>query len=60
MTFPPERPTARVVLLDARDRLLLMKGRLPGAGGEWAWFTVGGGVEPCETVLQAASREIVG
>jgi 8-oxo-dGTP pyrophosphatase MutT (NUDIX family) len=59
MTFPPERPTARVVLLDARDRLLLMKGRLPGAVGEGAWFTVGGGVEPGETVLQAAAREIV-
>jgi 8-oxo-dGTP diphosphatase len=36
-----------------------MKGRLPTArDGEGAWFTVGGGVEPGETFLQAAAREI--
>jgi len=55
----PERPTARVLLLDPADRILLMQGRLPGApdrGG--AWFTVGGGVEPGETFVQAAAREI--
>jgi 8-oxo-dGTP diphosphatase len=56
---PPERPTARVVLLDRHDRILLMKGRLPGGKhGPAAWFTVGGGVEPGETYLEAAAREI--
>lgn len=55
---PPERPTARVLLLDARDRILLMKGRLPGRAGPGNWFTVGGGVEPGETYLEAAAREI--
>lgn len=57
---PPERLTARVVLLDARDRILLMKGRLPSAPDRpGAWFTVGGGVEPGETPREAAAREIV-
>ena len=55
-----ERPTARVVLLDPADRVLLMRGRLPGsAPGGGAWFTIGGGVEPGETPREAAAREIV-
>ena len=52
------RPTARVVLLDREDRILLMKGRLPGLPRPGAWFTVGGGVEAGETYLDAAAREI--
>lgn len=55
----PERPTARVILLDREDRILLMKGRLPTSrDGPGAWFTIGGGVEPGETIVQAAGREI--
>lgn len=55
----PERPTARVLLLDRADRILLLKGRLPGAPkGPGSWFTVGGGVEAGETFVQAAAREI--
>lgn len=55
-----ERPTARVLLLDEADRILLMKGRLPSRpDGPGNWFTVGGGVEPGETVLEAAAREIL-
>jgi 8-oxo-dGTP diphosphatase len=54
------RPTVRVLLLDPEDRILLMRGRLPGsAAGPGAWFTVGGGVEPGETVTAAAEREIL-
>ena len=57
--MPPERPTARVLLLDASDRILLLKGRLPTAPERpGAWFTVGGGVEPGETMVEAAAREI--
>jgi 8-oxo-dGTP pyrophosphatase MutT (NUDIX family) len=55
----PERPTARVLLFDSADRILLMKGRLPGgAKGSGAWFTIGGGVEPGETFIEAAAREV--
>ena len=55
----PERPTARVLLLDRADRILLMKGRLPSAPERpGAWFTVGGGVEPGETFIEAAAREV--
>ena len=55
----PERPTARVLLLDPQDRILLMKGRLPAAPDRpGAWFTVGGGVESGETFVEAAAREI--
>ena len=54
-----DRPTVRVLLFDPDSRILLMKGRLPGAPqGNAAWFTVGGGAEPGETVLQAAVREV--
>lgn len=56
----PVRPTARVILLDAEDRVLLMKGRMPAArDGPGAWFAIGGGVEPGETPAEAAMREIV-
>jgi 8-oxo-dGTP pyrophosphatase MutT (NUDIX family) len=54
-----ERPTARVLLLDPANRILLLKGRLPSApDAPGAWFTVGGGVEPGEGLLEAAAREV--
>lgn len=54
-----ERLTARVLLFDEMGRILLLKGRLPGRPMHTSsWFTVGGGVEPGETLLQAALREI--
>ena len=57
--FIADRPTARVVLLDRADRILLMKGRLPGnPDSPGFWFTIGGGVEAGETYLEAAAREI--
>jgi 8-oxo-dGTP pyrophosphatase MutT (NUDIX family) len=61
MTHPPERErrTARVILFDPLDRVLLMKGRLPSdPAAAGVWFTVGGGIEPGETVLEAAAREV--
>ncbi len=54
-----DRPTVRVLLFDPDGRILLMKGRMPSAPqGRGAWFAVGGGAEPGETVLQAAVREV--
>jgi 8-oxo-dGTP pyrophosphatase MutT (NUDIX family) len=54
-----ERLAARVLLFDPVGRLLLLKGRLPSAPDApgW-WFTVGGGIEPGESVREAALREI--
>jgi ADP-ribose pyrophosphatase YjhB (NUDIX family) len=53
-----DRLTVRVLLLDPDDRLLLMKGKVAFPDPVSAWFTVGGGAEPGETVLQAAVREV--
>ncbi|MEJ2865513.1 NUDIX hydrolase [Actinomycetospora flava] len=50
-----ERPTARVVLLDPRGEVLLM--RVAGQDPE-LWVLIGGGIEPGETVLAAARREL--
>jgi 8-oxo-dGTP pyrophosphatase MutT (NUDIX family) len=55
-----DRLTARILLFDLAGRLLLMKGRLPTApDAPGAWFTVGGGAEPGESLRQAAAREVV-
>jgi len=48
---PFTRRSARVILADVADRLLLLE-----SGG--FWFTPGGGIEPGETVEQAAAREL--
>lgn len=52
------RVSARVVLLDAEDRVLLFEGFLPSRPDELFWFTVGGGVEPGEDLRAAAVREV--
>lgn len=57
---PAARPTARVVLLDPNDRVLLMRGRLPSEpDGPSFWFTVGGGLEPGESLFEGAAREVL-
>jgi 8-oxo-dGTP pyrophosphatase MutT (NUDIX family) len=49
-----------VLLLNPEDEILLLKGRLPSApSAPGVWFTVGGGVEPGETLEEAARREIL-
>jgi 8-oxo-dGTP pyrophosphatase MutT (NUDIX family) len=55
---PLPRPSARVLLLDGRQRLLLFKGHDPGRPDTSWWFTVGGGVEQGEDLRSAALREL--
>ena len=55
------RPAARVVLIDARDRVLLFESVMPAHAadaGRHFWMTPGGGVKPGETYEQAAEREL--
>jgi 8-oxo-dGTP diphosphatase len=55
MTLPRRtRETARLIVLDADQRLLLF--RYDDAGRAW-WATPGGGLEPGETFEAAARRE---
>jgi 8-oxo-dGTP pyrophosphatase MutT (NUDIX family) len=54
---PLERAAARVLLLDPRDRALLV-GHVP-ADDRVVWTAPGGGLEPGESHEQAATREVV-
>ncbi len=56
---PLTRVSARVVLIDGDERVLLFAGRDPDIGPDpqW-WFTPGGGVELGEDLLSAAQREL--
>ncbi|WP_328769162.1 NUDIX hydrolase [Streptomyces sp. NBC_00286] len=51
------RPAARVICLDAAHRLLLLHWRDP-FDGALLWEPPGGGIEPGETPLTAARREL--
>lgn len=55
---PVNRPTSRVLLLDRDDRFLLFLTLAPDTSGVARWLTPGGGVDPGETHLQAAVREL--
>lgn len=59
MSVPVDRRAARVLLLDAADRVLLLHGTDPGdiSQGSW-WFTPGGGLDAGEEPVQAARREL--
>ncbi|MET7421714.1 NUDIX domain-containing protein [Dactylosporangium sp. NPDC005555] len=52
-----DRRAARVLLLDPDGRVLMLHGWDPARPSHTYWFTVGGGVEPGETLLDAAVRE---
>lgn len=52
------RPAARLLCLDADERLLLLHFRDP-ADGSYLWEPPGGGVEPGESPLDAVRREWV-
>lgn len=54
-----ERRTVRVVLLDPNGRVLLMKGGVRfSARPAPTWFPIGGGIEPGESLAEAALREV--
>jgi len=52
------RRAARVLLLDAEDRLLLVRGHDADQPERSWWFTVGGGIDPGESAREAALREL--
>jgi 8-oxo-dGTP pyrophosphatase MutT (NUDIX family) len=53
------RRSARILLLDGKDRVLLLKARPDPAfpAEEWSWITPGGGVAEGESLAEAAVRE---
>ena len=60
---PEERPrrtrrTVRLLVVDEADRLLLFRDSDPGLPGSSWWITPGGGIDPGETELDAAVREL--
>jgi 8-oxo-dGTP pyrophosphatase MutT (NUDIX family) len=55
---PTERPAARVLLVDAAGRTLLLRGADPARPGLRWWFTPGGGLEAGESSAQGAAREL--
>ena len=55
---PVPREAGRVLLLDAAGRVLLVRGSDPGRPGSRYWFTIGGGLDPGESVAEAAAREL--
>jgi 8-oxo-dGTP pyrophosphatase MutT (NUDIX family) len=55
---PIIRPTARVLLLDEFDRVLLFRGQDPLTPSIRYWFPAGGGIEPGESAADAAQREV--
>ena len=55
---PPIRRTARVLLIDETNRLLLLRTQLPHRKELSVWLTPGGGLKPGEIHEAAALREL--
>jgi 8-oxo-dGTP pyrophosphatase MutT (NUDIX family) len=53
-----ERRAARVLVLDADGRLLMLHGYDPARPEHTYWFTVGGGLAEGETPASGAAREL--
>jgi 8-oxo-dGTP pyrophosphatase MutT (NUDIX family) len=51
------RPAVRIICLDAHDRVLMLQWRDPLSSAQ-LWEPPGGGIEPGETPLEAARREL--
>ena len=54
----PIRRTARVLVIDQTDRVLLLNTQLPHRKDRSVWLTPGGGLNPGETHEQGARREL--
>lgn len=54
-----QRTSSRVVLLDERGRVLLLRGHDPAVPDVYFWFTIGGAVESGENLREAAVREVL-
>jgi 8-oxo-dGTP pyrophosphatase MutT (NUDIX family) len=52
------RDTARVILIDPDDRVLLFRNLLPSPWQGEGWLTPGGALDPGETAAAAAAREL--
>ena len=55
---PKIRPTARVLLIDEENRVLLFRGEDPNKPEIRFWFPPGGGIEEGESPEVAAKREV--
>lgn len=55
---PVLRVTARVLPVNHRGEVLLLQDQDPGVPGVLRWGTIGGAVDPGETLLEAAVREM--
>ena len=55
---PIPRPSARIVLLDSADRMLLFRCSVPGDDNPDFWLTPGGSLNDGETYEAAAVREL--
>ena len=58
LTRPETRTAGRVLVLDAERRVLLLHTRQSVGSTRTNWVAPGGGVEPGETMLDAAAREL--
>lgn len=58
LNIDSSRTSSRVVLLDQAGSVLMMQGHDPVVPDVTFWFTIGGGVEPGETLRSGAVREI--
>ena len=52
-----ERSAARVILVDDAGRVLVMRGHDVNQPERSWWFTIGGGIDPGESPVEAALRE---
>jgi 8-oxo-dGTP pyrophosphatase MutT (NUDIX family) len=55
---PIHRTTARVLPVSTRGEVLLLQGRDPARPDDLHWVSIGGAVDPGESLVEAALREL--